>query len=278
MTLPVATDSTSGGNVLATAAVALALLAIEAKTRQQVTDAVDAAYTTIGAVAVTAAATAPATVITGIGLLSLLNLHTAIRTNLTQARQQVRDAITSGYQAAATAALVHLQHQLGDHAPDGLPELGDNLDRLLADVDTMFGHAQTDLANSLAAAFDAAGDPAARLVALHDAVDAGRARIHQRAQAAAATAVHTGGTDAEQAVFNHFQTEAGIGGLVKRWVVTSADPCGMCEALDGTTVGVNAEFDHDATTVDQDLRRVWRHLLGPPRHPNCRCRLELVTT
>jgi hypothetical protein len=65
---------------------------------------------------------------------------------------------------------------------------------------------------------------------------------------------------------------------MKRWIVTSNDPCGMCEALDGTMVGVNGEFDHNATTSEKDYRRVWRNLLGPPRHPNCRCRLELVVT
>lgn len=278
MTQP-ATTEPGGGNVLATAAVGLALIAIEAQTRQQVDQAIAGAYTTIGAVAVTTAATAPGTVITGIGLLSLLTLHQGITINLEQARQAIRDAITAGYQAAANTTLANLQAELGEHAPDVLPELGNNLDRLLADVDTLIRHGQADLGNTIADAFDAIhGDNPgpARIVAIGQAVRNSQARTSQRAQAAAAVAVQAGASDVEQAVYNHFQNEAGIPGLMKRWVVTSADPCGMCEALNGTMVGVNAEFDHNATTNDKDYRRVWRNLLGPPRHPNCRCRLELV--
>jgi hypothetical protein len=280
MTQPATTDS-GGGNVLATAAVGLALIAIEAQTRHQVDQAIADAYTTLGAAAVTVAATAPASVITGIGLLSLLTFHKSLTTNLDQARQSIRDAITTGYHAAANATLANLQAELGEHAPDTLPELGNNLDRLLADVDTLIGHGQTDLANTIAAAFDGIqGDNpgAARIIAIRQAVTNSQARTAQRAQAAAAVAVQAGAADTEQAVYNHFQNEAGIPGLMKRWIVTSADPCGMCEALNGTLVGVNAEFDHNATTNDKDYRRVWRNLLGPPRHPNCRCRLELVTT
>lgn len=281
MTQPATTTDGGNGDILATAAVGLALIAIESKTREQVDQAITDAYATIGAVAVTAAATAPATVTTGIALLSLARLHTAITSNLDQARQQIRDAITAGYHAAANTALTNLQTELGEHAPDVLPELGDNLDRLLQDVDTLIGHGQSDLANTIADAFDGIhGDnpTPARLVALGQAVKNSQARTSQRAQANAAVAVQAGASDAEQAVFNHFQNEAGIAGLMKRWVTTSNDPCGMCEALNGTKVGVNAEFDHNATTNDKDYRRVWRNLLGPPRHPNCRCRLELVAT
>lgn len=279
MTEPATPDT--GGNVIATVAIGLALIGIEAQVRQQVQQSLDDAYQTIGAVAVTTAATAPGTVLTGIALLSLATFHSALTSNLDRANQQVTDAIRAGYQAAANVALAKLQAELGEHAPDTMPELGDNLDRLLQDVDTLFGHGQTDLANSIAAAFDGVGgdNPGpARLVAINQAVINSKARTAQRAQASASVAVQAAASDVEQAVFNHFQNEAGIPGLMKRWIVTSSNPCGMCEALDGTMVGVNGEFDHNATTNEKDYRRVWRNLLGPPRHPNCRCRLELVVT
>jgi hypothetical protein len=270
-----------GGNVVAAAAIGLALIAIESQTRQQVQQAIDDAYRMIAAVAVTTAATAPGTVITGVGLLSLATMHHGLTANLEQARRQVADAVRAGYQAAAATALARLQAELGEHAPEQMPELGDNLDRLLQDVDTLFGHGQSDLANSIAAAFDSIqGDNPgpARLVAINQAVTISQARTAQRAQASASVAVQAAASDVEQAVFAHFQNEAGIPGLAKRWVVTSSDPCGMCTALDGTMVGVSAEFDHNATTDEKDYRRVWRNLFGPPRHPNCRCRLELVVT
>lgn len=276
MTQPVGT-----GNVLAGAATALALIALESQTRQQVQGTVDSAFTTIGAVGVTTASTAPATVLTGIALLSLATLHNTIVSSLAVANNKVRAAIQSGYTSAAHTTFAKLAAELGDDAPTALPELGDNLDRLVADVDTMFGHAQTDLQNGIAGAFDGVQGPnptAARIVAIKQAVENSQARTTQRAQAAAGNSVQQGATDAEQAIFNQYQQNTGIPGLLKRWVVTSNNPCGMCDALDGALVGINGEFDHSASTNEKDYRRVWRNLLGPPRHPNCRCRLELIVT
>lgn len=279
MTQPASPEA--GGNIVATAVIGLALIGIESQVRQQVQQSIDDAYTTIGAVAVTTAATAPATVLTGIALLSLATLHQALTGNLGRAHREVTDAVRAGYQAAAATTLAKLQAELGEYAPHDMPELGDNLDRLLQDVDTLFGHGQSDLGNAIAAAFDGVqGDNpgAARMVAINQAVSNSKARTAQRAQASASVAVQAAASDVEQAVFNHFQDASGHPGLMKRWVATSSDPCGMCAALDGTMVGVNGEFDESATTNDKDYRRVWRHLLGPPRHPNCRCRLELVVT
>jgi hypothetical protein len=275
------TQPVGTGNVLAGAATALALIALESQTRQQVQGTVDSAFTTIGAVGVTTASTAPATVLTGIALLSLATLHNTIVSSLAVANNKVRAAIQSGYTSAAHTTFAKLAAELGDDAPTALPELGDNLDRLVADVDTMFGHAQTDLQNGIAGAFDGVQGPnptAARIVAIKQAVENSQARTTQRAQAAAGNSVQQGATDAEQAIFNQYQQNTGIPGLLKRWVVTSNNPCGMCDALDGALVGINGEFDHSASTNEKDYRRVWRNLLGPPRHPNCRCRLELIVT
>jgi hypothetical protein len=162
-----------------------------------------------------------------------------------------------------------------------MPELGDTIDRLLSDVDTMFGHAQSNVHNSIADAFDGVSGPnarAGRIVVINQAVKASAARISQRAQASAAVAVHAGSNEALRAIFDRYQTQYGVPGLMKRWRVMATDPCGMCRELDGTMVGINGEFDHNATENDKDYRRVWRNLLGPPRHPNCRCQLELVVT
>lgn len=280
MTQPQATD-TGSGNLIAAAAIGLALVAIESKTREQVQDAIDNAYKTIGAVAVTTASTAPGTVITGVALLSLATMHTAITSNLAKAQQQIHAAVTAGYTAAANTTFTKLTAELGDGAPAALPNLGDNLTRLLSDADTMIGHAQTDLQNSIAAAFDGIHGPnptAARIVAIAQAVQNSQGRTAQRGAAIAGVAVQVAETDVEQVVFNYYQTETGIPGLMKRWVVTSNNPCAMCRALNGTLVGINAQFDETAGQNTKDYRRPWRNLLGPPRHPNCRCQLELVHT
>jgi hypothetical protein len=269
------------GKVIAAAAVALALIAVERQVRDQVHDDIAAAFKTLAAAAVIAASTAPATILTGLALLALPAFHAALIAAITRAREDTATGVHAAYVAAAQVAQSKVTADLahdGYSVPAELPELGDNIDRILADVDTMFGHAQTDVQNTLHTAYDAATTPEARTVAVNQAVTDAEARLQQRAAAAASTATHKGSTDAEQAIFNEYQNSTGTPGLMKRWRTTSNDPCGMCDALNGTMVGVNAEFDHNATTVDKDLRTVWRTLAGPPRHPNCRCQLELVKT
>jgi hypothetical protein len=282
VTQPALDEGLSTGQVVAATAIGLALIAIEARVRQQVEDDISAAYATIAATAVLLASTAPATAFTGIALLSLPRFHQTLTTSLDTARRRVREQISSGYTAASQLAYTSTRADLNeDDLPDAVPELGDNLDRLLSDIDTMFGHAQTDTQNGIADAFDGVQDPdarSARLLAINQAALRSRDRLNQRAQASGTTAVHSGANDTLNVLFNHYQTETGIPGLMKRWRVTALDPCGMCDALDATMVGINAEFDHNATTNDKDLRRVWRNLPGPPRHPNCRCQLELVMT
>ena len=277
-------DQGDTGKIIAGATLGLALIAVETRVRQEVDDDIQAALQGIADVAVVTASTAPASVITGVGLLSLASLSQAITHNLAAARESVAASIQAGYAAAAQVALIKLtadlQHE-GYDVPSVLPELGDTIDVILRDVDTMFGHAQTDLQNAIAAAFDGIQGPdaqSARLLAIKQAVTMAGARLANRAAAAAGTAVQQGATDAQQAIYSEFQSRIGIPGLMKRWVVTSITPCGMCAALDGTMVGINAQFDHNATVSEKDYRPVWRNLLAPPRHPNCRCQVELVKT
>lgn len=267
----------SSGNttVIAAAALGLALIALEQQTSEKARTAALDAATVIAAAAVAAAATAP---LTGIGLLSLASFHTLLTGTLDQARTSIRDTVSAGYQAATELTRTQLAGQLGSAVPDVLGVLGTTLDTLLRDVDTMIGHAQTDIQNRIQAAYDTATSPSARIAAVHQAtLDAGTT-LAGRAGKAASTAVHRASTDTQEAVFSAYQQQTGTPGLMKRWRTTSNNPCGMCEALNGTVVGINAEFDPRATTNDKDLRVIWRNLSGPPRHPNCRCQLELVQT
>lgn len=274
MTQPAAPEQGHAGQVITATTIGLALVAVEARVRQDIDDTIGALYQGLAAAALLAAASAPGTVITGLALISMARFHHSTTGLFDAARRQVRDSISAGYTAAAQVAYSHTRAELNeDFLPDGLPDLGATLARILADVETMFGHARTGLQNTIVELFD----PDHPDGIAQDIVDS-QHELRNRAQAAAGTAVHQGANDALQALFDHYQTETGIPGLMKRWRVTASDPCGMCAALDGTLVGINAEFDHNATTVDKDHRRVWRNLLGPPRHPNCRCQLELVTT
>lgn len=274
MTQPTPPDG--NGQIIAAAALGLALIALEEQVRTRVQTLVYGAAVVIAAAAVAAAATAP---LTGIALLSIATFHTRLTTTLDAARARIRDVITSAYQAAAETTRTKLQADLGDLPP--LPELGTALDTILRDVDTAIGNTQADLQNNIRAAYDGITGPepiAARIIAVRMAVINTTAKLADRTGKAAATAVHRASTDTQQAMYDHYQTTTGTPGLMKRWRTTSNNPCGMCHALNGTVVGINAEFDHAATTDDKDLRPIWRNLSGPPRHPNCRCQIELVVT
>jgi hypothetical protein len=265
----------SNAKIIAAAALGLALIALEQQVSDKTRNAVEDATTVIAAAAVAAAATAP---LSGVALLTLLNFHTILTTSLGTAKQSIRDTVDSGYQAATRLTLTQLAGQL-DHTPDTLPALGTARDTLLRDVDTMIGHAQTDIQNRIQAAYDnTTSGPSARIVAVHTAVTDATTALSDRATKAATTAVHRAATDTQQAVYADYQQHTGTPGLMKRWRTTSNQPCGMCEALNGTVVGINADFDARATTRDKDLRPAWRNLSGPPRHPHCRCQLELVQT
>lgn len=276
MTQPAAQPADKGvttGQVVASTVIGLALIAVEARVRQDVEDTIAALYKGLAAAALLTASSAPGTVLTGLALISLGSFHSSTTSLFNTARLRVRTSISTGYAAASQVAYSHTRDQLGNDAPTSIPELGDTLNVILQDVDAMFGHAQTDFQNTVATQFETNNPAAIGQVILDSDGD-----LNVRSQAATGTAVHQGANDTLQALFNEYQMRSGTAGLMKRWNVTSSNPCGMCAALDRTMAGINAEFDHNATDNDKDYRRVWRNLLGPPRHPNCRCQLELVHT
>lgn len=271
-------EQDNSGAVVASAAIGLALVAVEARVRQEVEDDIELAMASLLLVVLSALAAIPAGIATGVGFMSWTYVYASLTRTITKTRGKVAATIQAGYTAAAQLALQHARAdlaELGYTVPAEMPELGGAADHLVGDVDTMFGHAQAELQSGIAAGFDSATDLTGRRQAISESMQAIVDRLHQRAQAAAGTAVHQGASDAQQAIYAEYANHTGDI-LGKRWTVTSATPCGMCEPLDGTIVGLHSEFDRIATTDDKDLRPVWRNLFGPPRHPNCRCQVELV--
>jgi hypothetical protein len=110
-------------------------------------------------------------------------------------------------------------------------------------------------------------------------VAASARQLAVRLRAAGSVAVHRGFSDAQQALYTEaMQNTPGLK-VIKRWRVTSADPCPACQALDGTEVALDQSFDASATTDEnRPGPAVYRDLLVPPRHPNCRCRVDYLIT
>lgn len=214
-------------------------------------------------------------------ILSQPAVHTALTTTLSAAHSSVESTIRAGYTAAAragihtatadTAALGHTTADIG--TPTAY------LDTILGDLRRAFDTARLDITDSVRAAHDGTtgqAAPPARVLVSTEAVNRAVRRLGVRAGAAASVAVHRGYTEAQNAVYADLAAAHPTLNLLKRWEVTSANPCPACAALHGTAIAIDQQFDAAATDDPSTAPpAVHRDLHGPPRHPNCRCRLSL---
>lgn len=86
---------------------------------------------------------------------------------------------------------------------------------------------------------------------------------------------HTAGVAAQrgytdQIIFAYTDLEKAGFELRKFWVANFVNntPCPACTRLHGTEVGL-----HEMFMAETDEPGVYRDLIGPPRHPRCKCRL-----
>ncbi len=255
------------------------LLTIEQRVRSLVAARMDQVRTGFGAHLGTAVG--EGVDLTGTELLSRPGLHTALTTVLTGAQIGVFTAIRAGHRAAGTVARTTLTRQLADQGfqpPPEDPADSGYLVAVLAGLAAAFTAALLDIQNSVREAFDGVAGAAvvaaaARVLTTNEALSRAVRRLGVRVTAAAASAVHRGYTDTQQATFTAYAAAHPYLAVTKQWQVQSAKPCGYCRALDGHRVAVGAEFDRTLAPVDRPPLPVFGDLLGPPRHPNCRCRL-----
>jgi hypothetical protein len=99
-----------------------------------------------------------------------------------------------------------------------------------------------------------------------------RAGAISRIQHSAGVAAQRGYTD--QAIASYTELEDFGLQLRKYWVANFKNntPCPYCTKLHGTHVGL-----HEMFSVETGEPGVYRDLIGPPRHPNCKCRLFIFT-
>ncbi len=221
-----------------------------------------------------------ANIATGHELVSREDLNTTLKTVLDGAQASIEAQIRAGYRAAAAAARASTEQSLPEPPPrqeqeDDPPYLA----AIVAALAIAFAVALADILTSVQAAFDAvkgavAVAVAARILATHSAIDRAVRRLGVRVRSAATVAVNRGYTDAQAAVIDAYMTAHPSVPMRKQWAATAADPCPSCRALHGTVLPVGEEFDpYVASSAKWTPPKVWRDLQGPPRHPNCRCRL-----
>lgn len=99
-----------------------------------------------------------------------------------------------------------------------------------------------------------------------------RAGAISRIQHSAGVAAQRGYTD--QTIASYTELEDFGVELRKFWVANFHNnvPCPSCTRLHGTSVGL-----HEMFRTEDGEPGVYRDLIGPPRHPNCKCRLYIFT-
>ena len=99
-----------------------------------------------------------------------------------------------------------------------------------------------------------------------------RRRAVLRIQHGAGVAAQRGYTDALIASYSELE---GFGYVLRKvWMANFVNnvPCDHCRALHGTEVGLHEEFP--APTLRK--LKIYHNLIGPPRHPRCRCYLAIL--
>jgi hypothetical protein len=253
-------------------------LAVENQVRDGVDQQVDRATAPI--MAVLLAAVAAGGVYTAVQIVSRSAVYKAITAALGVAQAAVVALIGAGYTAGAQLGRAQAAAELGLDTPPVLPDLGRTLPDLLADVRTAISDTQSAIINDTVAAHDGVTGEnpiPARVLTVKQAVQRAVDRLRFRLTAAGVTGVHQGVTDAQAALYRQFAVDHPDLEVVSVWTVTSAEPCGYCAALDGTAVAPDSLFDAVAGTPEgRTTLKTYGPLTGPPRHPNCRCRLRVT--
>lgn len=203
--------------------------------------------------------------------------------------QQSQAAALASARSAARAALA----QAYEAAFPGQSDSSVLYQSLAADIDKAYAQAPQAIRHALQQAFHDHPDVPFQIGIHQPGENPSHQAALQRAQAArdaitvqgsslalrnglSVAVAHTGG-----------RTEAALDGAPagsgKRWRASmdGKDPrsCYWCRSLHGTVVPADQEFPHPATFEGHAPPKLYLGVLhGPPLHPNCRCRVEVVAS
>jgi hypothetical protein len=218
-------------------------------------------------------------------------LTKTLETGLSRARRSIQSAHVSAGGLGSVSAAQDLA-RLGIVAPR-VPTPGtDYLNSVLADLERNVSSVVSKASDAIRDVWDlplppsyhqavgGAANPlkeqaAIRSQAIKHEVERIARDLTLRSELGVASVAHRAFTDAQTMVFKA-AAEANPGvAILKVWVADTKSerpPCALCNALHGLAIPLDEEFPHGNADVYGDLQ-------GPPRHPNCRCRIvpHLVT-
>ncbi len=254
-----------------------ALTALEHRVRQRVLRSLGGVVSHISVALTTAARARPNA--SAAELLSSPDVHQVVTAELARASTTVQAAVQAAYTAGAklgdAQARVELR-KLGHTVTGSLPDGGEYLEAVRGDIERAFSSGLLDVQNTITEAFDGVTGRRAgllRRLTVHAALRRVARRLNVSASAATMVAVSRGYADAHGAAWADYTETNPYVKLVKTWHVRGPNPCASCRALNGTTVGIDGQFDRTAGAPERILP-VYRDLYRPPRHPQCHCRVS----
>jgi hypothetical protein len=208
-----------------------------------------------------------------------------IESSAGNARRSIQSAHVSAGALGSVAASADLA-RLGVSAPRVPAPDTAYLNSVLSDLNRNVGEMLGNVREAVGAIWNAPPPPeyqmdrasaeAGRLQSVEREVARLLSNLINRSELGASAVAHRAFTDAQMGVFKAAQESNPGLSLLKTWVAdlnAEKPPCALCQSLHGTWVELGEEFPHgNAEVYGGDLQ-------GPPRHPNCRCRVvpHLVT-
>ncbi len=248
------------------------LLALEQRTTALIDAQVRSLIRRAGDILVAGLAAAGA--LTAIEILSRHEVDAGLAAAVTGAQTATETILTGGYQAGARTATARVDAELAAlDLTRGDATVNDpgHLAGIIAAAAAAYATLRANIARRFIEGFTA-GAPALAREAVATAVRT--LNVHLRALGA--VVVHRGYTDTQVGLYRALAATHTFLRLRKRWVNDTSARCPSCRALHGTVIDLDADFD--ATASDDPAftpPKVYITMAGPPRHPNCRCRLAV---
>ncbi len=252
------------------------LLALE----RRLTRLVDARLTALRGQLVDALTTAAPTPGTVVDVFSRDTVDRAVTIALATGSAATVSIITAGYRSGARTATARVTEDLAAlNLP--APEPTDNLSMttIVGAVTAAYAGARLDIVTAVTASLGAAVLSTATLALAVAGIDKAVRRLAVRVKSAASVSVHRGYTDTQLDLYSRIVDTNRHVVVYKRWESKSVGDCPSCRALTGVTIPLDEDFDATATSEPNFTPpHVYLNMAGPPRHPNCRCRLVIDPT
>lgn len=203
-----------------------------------------------------------------------INVKEELALALEPAKERAAAAITEAYNSGRSLGIQAVVAEMGYLGSEyrhtdmnsGL------LAQALRDLRRNFDKLEQDAARTISASFqdESLRTPAQKLRKVSKDMSRLTHTMSRRAALSAQTAANRAFTDGQLSV-------RPVDRMRKMWVAnfSAGTPCLTCSALHGSVIALTDTFDAERSYAPNPPR-VYRDLAGPPRHPNCRCRIVLV--